>query len=1293
MTVKIRRTIARTLALCAAAAASMTMAVAPAHAAVQVTFYVDGATGNDSNPGTSVAPFKTIDMARRQVASVNANMTGDINVNIAPGDYYLTSTLTFGTPDSGTNGYNVVYQSADGVPGSVHIIGGSLVSGWQRATNTDVADGLPSAVVNNVFKTQLPAGTNFNTLYVNDKRAIMARTKNYTFDPRFPAADGTSSNEYLRTTGGDTYSITYGTDLDANSIQGLVSAQSRSQLDAQMVVWSGYATAGSDWYQETMPIGNVDTSGKRLTVVKDAQHPEVNRTHWTFSGGYRYFLQGNLSFLDVPGEYYLNKTTGWLYYYPATSEVDPSTGVINVPVIRPTMQKAIYFKGASKANLSDLPNPAQQVHNIVLNGLTVKDTEFSNNYVYAWNAYDGYGMQFFPPEATGSTNPSYCEDTDRIEYHVGAITLTDTNHITIKNSRVTNAGMNAIEVFRDNDSLTVTNSKLDHLGMGGIDSDGGYPGIGKYNGNHTISNVLVHDVGQLAGAQPGISFASTGHSTLSHLEIFNSPRRGILFNAGYLRNQTYDGAYNPMTDMYTIGNHVSDVYVHDSEQDSGEDSPIFGWVLMNQDLVYKYTNPHTIDPGPNYYNYFDQIIIDNIGANPSMHDKNTVLGMDFAIGATGLMFSNIKSTNIQSYNMDAYTSHQSYTNVNWNMRDGTPDNTGVNTFDDSKMDYANIGLTSTFPAQFAISRQTLTPPSDVYFSENFEGASIDTTNKWIAEKGTQPQSTVYFAEGPYVGKKSLMIDTTANPNGQLLTRTFTSSLNKFVTMKFFDRRIDLATSDNDPKHLPNSWGRVDDGVTQQALGADGRVSTDYFLVKSGSTTTVTSVPRAFGWHEFKWDYTSGSTVTMSIDGTVVATKPMASFNYLSMGDPEGVGAIDYFDDLYVYGGTAAPPPGNQVQPVAINGTLTADNYSAIHNAQVFAAPAPESGNFVGYFQPGSYLDYYVNVSKAGVYQLTYRIADISPYNGAAQLIVDGVAQKTTTFAPTGGWYNWTNVNDTVTLTAGLHTVRLLVAQNGWNFKSAQLTYLAQAVPGQIKAVDYDAESGAIQTVSSSEGPAVGYLSANNYMDYDVIVAATDTYLLSYRVAVNNSGASVQFLVDGVAQKTTSLPTTGGWDSWATVNDTVSLTAGLHAIRIRVVANGWNFGWFKLASTRQSLPGQIDGPSYSATSSGVQVIPVTDSGTTQGVGWFQNGSYMDYSVNVASAGTYTLSYRVAVNAGYTGLVAFQVDGSTVKSTSLPSTGDWQNWTTVTDTVTLPAGQHTIRLLVSNNGWNLHWFSLQ
>jgi hypothetical protein len=41
-------------------------------------------------------------------------------------------------------------------------------------------------------------------------------------------------------------------------------------------------------------------------------------------------------------------------------------------------------------------------------------------------------------------------------------------------------------------------------------------------------------------------------------------------------------------------------------------------------------------------------------------------------------------------------------------------------------------------------------------------------------------------------------------------------------------------------------------------------------------------------------------------------------------------------------------------------------------------------------------------------------------------------------------------------------------------------------------------------------------------------------------------------------------------------------------------------------------------------------------------------------------------------------------------TIPNTGDWQAWTTVSANVTLSAGAQTIRLLASGGGWNINWF---
>ena len=41
-----------------------------------------------------------------------------------------------------------------------------------------------------------------------------------------------------------------------------------------------------------------------------------------------------------------------------------------------------------------------------------------------------------------------------------------------------------------------------------------------------------------------------------------------------------------------------------------------------------------------------------------------------------------------------------------------------------------------------------------------------------------------------------------------------------------------------------------------------------------------------------------------------------------------------------------------------------------------------------------------------------------------------------------------------------------------------------------------------------------------------------------------------------------------------------------------------------------------------------------------------------------------------------------------SVSAPATGGWQDWTTVTTSVTLPAGQQILTVCQDNGGWNIH-----
>ncbi len=98
--------------------------ITPAHAATQATLYASP-TGSGST--CSLAAPCSLTGAQAKVRTINSNMTGDIIVDLRGGTYTLTCSLYFREKptqkDSGTNGFNVIYQA---YPGETPIISGGL---------------------------------------------------------------------------------------------------------------------------------------------------------------------------------------------------------------------------------------------------------------------------------------------------------------------------------------------------------------------------------------------------------------------------------------------------------------------------------------------------------------------------------------------------------------------------------------------------------------------------------------------------------------------------------------------------------------------------------------------------------------------------------------------------------------------------------------------------------------------------------------------------------------------------------------------------------------------------------------------------------------------------------------------------------------------------------------------------------------------------------------------------------------------------------------------------------------
>ncbi|UGU15743.1 beta-1,3-glucanase family protein [Sinomicrobium kalidii] len=120
---------------------------------------------------------------------------------------------------------------------------------------------------------------------------------------------------------------------------------------------------------------------------------------------------------------------------------------------------------------------------------------------------------------------------------------------------------------------------------------------------------------------------------------------------------------------------------------------------------------------------------------------------------------------------------------------------------------------------------------------------------------------------------------------------------------------------------------------------------------------------------------------------------------------------------------------------------------------------------------------------------------------------------------------------------------------------------------------------------------------------------------------------------------------------------------------------------------------IEAENYSSMS-GVQTETTTDSGGGLNVGYIETGDWMAYSsINIPASGNYTIEYRVASESGGGQLSLDLNAGATVLGTAnIPSTGGWQNWTTISQTVYIDAGTHDFGIYAQSGGWNINWWRI-
>ena len=112
-----------------------------------------------------------------------------------------------------------------------------------------------------------------------------------------------------------------------------------------------------------------------------------------------------------------------------------------------------------------------------------------------------------------------------------------------------------------------------------------------------------------------------------------------------------------------------------------------------------------------------------------------------------------------------------------------------------------------------------------------------------------------------------------------------------------------------------------------------------------------------------------------------------------------------------------------------------------------------------------------------------------------------------------------------------------------------------------------------------------------------------------------------------------------------------------------------------------IPGQLQADRY-VTVSQMNIGPTTDTNGLADMISAAAGSSLNYNLQVDTAGSYPLDFRVG---GATGRISVY-EGSTLLGTA---TVPQASWSTVSTTVTLPAGTQTLELVLSTSGQHLNW----
>lgn len=263
-------------------------------------FYISP-TGDDAHSGGESEPFATLARAMAAVRDLQLaeNEVGPVTVFLRGGRYPITEKIVFGPEDSGTPKSPVTYRSC---PGERAVLSGghALTGTWKPTPNKPYVELDVPEVRDGKWR--------FFSLYVDGQSRVRARTPNW--GQKVLRADGPAPGEDPR----QAFKYFEG-DIDSNWTN-------PNDIDIVLL---------QSWTPTIHRVESIDADRRFVHF-----HSSHSRKVDFWERNFRYYLSNVLEGLDEPGEWYLDRHKGKLYYYPMPGE-DPNALVFVAPVVKSQM--------------------------------------------------------------------------------------------------------------------------------------------------------------------------------------------------------------------------------------------------------------------------------------------------------------------------------------------------------------------------------------------------------------------------------------------------------------------------------------------------------------------------------------------------------------------------------------------------------------------------------------------------------------------------------------------------------------------------------------------------------------------------------------------------------------------------------------------------------------------------------------------------------------------------------------------------------------------------------------------